>query len=233
MLGPILAGFTLGIIFPWVNDIVSSILDRRINLSQFTSTHLNDLLQGMFSALIGGAAFSLFIGIGNIVAGIEGNLPNQRRNLTTVGCNFTDDEIGKEYSHEFWKEEHAHDSALTKMFSLSYIWLPGVGFVSTLILGILFSAVVFLANRRKSNMRVNTKLMSQPFVKFWVWVFGQERMETVVDFVPFDFGDRMATLEKKEKAVLAASLPEYSEYSDMKLPRVAIISNDVSISRKN
>ncbi|KAJ6648014.1 Sodium-coupled monocarboxylate transporter 1, partial [Pseudolycoriella hygida] len=129
LLGPILGAFTLGMFLPWVNNM--------------------GILLGMFFSIL----FSGFFGLGSIIAGIQNILPNQRLNLTLEGCvcsngieeqycrDFPDNEYLKLPDNSHWKDND--DSVLVRMLTISYIWQPGVGTISTIVFGIFFSALVF------------------------------------------------------------------------------------------
>ncbi|KAG4068534.1 hypothetical protein HA402_004875 [Bradysia odoriphaga] len=167
LIGPILGAFTLGMFLPWVNN--------------------TGILLGMFVSIL----FSGFIGLGNIIAGIQDLLPNQRLNLTVQGCtcsngveeqfcrDFPDNQYLDLADNSHWKEND--DSVLIRMFSISYIWQPGVGTLSTIVFGIFFSALVILIDKSKRK-KVHAKLLSKPFIRLWNKIFGKSRMDNWIDY---------------------------------------------------
>lgn len=141
----------------------------------------------MFASIL----FSGFIGVGNIVAGIQDLLPNQRLNLTLQGCicsngeeqqfcrDFPDNEYLDLPDNSHWKDND--DSVLVRMFTTSYIWQPGVGTLSTIIFGIFFSCLVILFDKSQKK-KVHARLLSKPFIKLWNKVLGKKRMENWIDY---------------------------------------------------
>jgi sodium-coupled monocarboxylate transporter 8/12 len=182
-IGPILGAFSLGMFFPWTNDLGVSL--------------------GVAVSLI----FSLFVGVGNIFAGRAGNLPLDEQKLftTTAGCNLTalpeegiSSFIGQFYDrHEFgldeftraktdWKDDPKFQSFEIMMWSISYIWLPGIGGVTTLIFGLIFSAIINA--KAKGILKVNKSLLSKPFLRLWKLCFGQKHLDKWVDYDSPPFG---------------------------------------------
>lgn len=141
----------------------------------------------MFASIL----FAGFIGLGNIIAGVQDLLPNQRLNLTVAGCtcsngieeqfcrDFPDNDYLDLPDNSYWKENG--DSGLIRIFTTSYIWLPGAGVLSTIVFGTLFSLLVILIdkNRRK---KVHARLLSKPFIKLWNKVFGKSFMDEWIDY---------------------------------------------------
>lgn len=135
--------------------------------------------------------FSGFFGLGNIVAGIQDLLPNQRLNLTVQGCicsngeeqqfcrDFPDNQYLDLADNSHWKDND--DSVLVRMFSISYIWQPAVGTLSTIVFGIFFSALVILLDSSKKK-KVHARLLSKPFIKLWNAVLGESRMSNWIDY---------------------------------------------------
>lgn len=138
-------------------------------------------------------ALSAFVGIGNIIEGRNDKLPDQRLELSTDGCtriNKTDSSFfsfaDKIDEHSFrpqtdWKELHKDDSFALKIWSISYIWQPGIGCVSTLLFGAFFSFVIIAVNR-KSIKRVHKNLLSKPWLRFWERIFSQEKLSEWIDY---------------------------------------------------
>jgi len=167
LIGPILGAFSLGMFLPWINNM--------------------GILLGMCASIL----FSGFIGLGNIIAGVQNMLPNQRLNLTLQGCtcsngveeqfcrDFPDNEYLDLPDNSHWKDNG--DSILVRMFTTSYIWQPGVGALSTIVFGIFFSCLVILFDRSKKK-KVHAKLLSKPFIKLWNKVLGKSRMENWIDY---------------------------------------------------
>lgn len=145
-----------------------------------------------------------FVGLGNIIAGREGKVPEaeQRLQLCTNGCetepisrffrknmthgyNMISDYMEKEgpsiMAYSGWKEAHKDDSWALKVWSLSYIWQPGIGCVTTLIFGILFSYII-IALKKHPKEKVHTSLLSKPWLSLWEKIFGKESMSNWVDY---------------------------------------------------
>lgn len=141
--------------------------------------------------MVASIIFSGFIGLGNIVAGIQNLLPNQRLNLTLEGCmcsngeeqqfcrDFPDNEYLDLPDNSQWKNND--DSVLIRMFSTSYIWQPGVGALSTIVFGIFFSSLVILFKKNREK-KVHARLLSKPFIRLWNKVFGESRMQNWIDY---------------------------------------------------
>lgn len=135
--------------------------------------------------------FSGFIGLGNIIAGMQNVLPNQRLNLTLQGCvcsngevqqfcrDFPDNEFLDLPDNSHWKDNE--DSALVQVFTTSYMWQPCVGALSTMVFGIFFSLLVNLFCRSKRK-KVHVKLLSKPLIRLWNTVFGESRMLNWIDY---------------------------------------------------
>lgn len=141
----------------------------------------------MFASIL----FSGFIGVGNIVAGIQDLLPNQRLNLTLQGCtcsngveekfcrDFPDNQYLDLADNSHWKDND--DSALVRMFSISYIWQPGVGSISTIVFGLFFSILVILIDKSQRK-RVHARLLSKPLIRLWNAVLGKATMDKWIDY---------------------------------------------------
>jgi len=167
LIGPILGAFTLGMFLPWINNL--------------------GILLGMFASIL----FTGFIGLGNIVAGMQNLLPNQRLNLTVQGCvcsngeeekfcrDFPDNEYLDLADNSNWKDNG--DSVLVRMFTTSYMWMPGIGTLSTIVFGILFSLLVIAFDSSKKK-KVHARLLSKPFIKLWNTILGKSRMENWIDY---------------------------------------------------
>lgn len=141
----------------------------------------------MFSSII----FSGFVGLGNIIAGMQNLLPNQRLNLTLQGCVCSNGEV-QQHCRDFpdnkyldlpdnshWKDND--DSGLVQVFTTSYMWQPAVGALSTVVFGIFFSLIVnlFWPGKRK---KVHAKLLSKPFIRLWSTLLGESRMDNWIDY---------------------------------------------------
>lgn len=159
-LGPILGAYTLGMFLPWANDLGT--------------------LLGIFVSI----ALSGFVGLGNIIAGRNDLLPNQKLALESYGCDFIDPLINattlphSDVLRSAWK--HEEYSFAVKIWSFSYIWLPGIGGLSTVIFGALFSFIILNIDK-KSERKVNKSLLSKPFLRLWKKCFGEEYMANYVD----------------------------------------------------
>jgi len=167
LLGPILGAFSLGMFSPWSNNLGT--------------------LLGMITSIF----FTAFIGLGNIVSGIQGVLPNQRLNLTLEGCVCRDGDI-EQFCRDFpdnqylnlpdnshWKDNG--DSPLVRMFSVSYVWQPGIGGLSTVVFGIIFSYLVIVFDKSQRK-KVHARLLCKPFIRLWNRLLGEKRMLNWIDF---------------------------------------------------
>lgn len=132
-------------------------------------------------------ALSAFVGVGNIFAGRAGELPDQKLTLSTDGCPLVNN-TGSKTLNEIryvsigdWKEDHADDSGLMKLWSISFLWQPAVGILSTIILGMICSGIVILFQKNEPK-KVNHSLLSPPFIKLWQKIFGQKRINRWIDF---------------------------------------------------
>jgi len=177
LLGPILGAFTLGMFFPWVNNV--------------------GILLGMVTSIL----LSGFIGLGNIIVGRQDKLPNLRLDLTLRGCpcgngNGTAD-LREECSaflepedlhyldmkyDENWKD-FGNPGFFLKVWSTSYIWQPGIGELSTIIFGLIYSFIIIGLSKKKIK-KVHVKLLSKPFMRMWNALLGPERMKDWVDYDP-------------------------------------------------
>lgn len=141
----------------------------------------------MFASII----FSGFIGLGNIIAGMQNLLPNQRLNLTLEGC-VCSDGITEQFCRDFpdneyldladnsnWKDNG--DSILVRMFTTSYIWQPGIGGISTLVFGLVFSFLVILIDKSQRK-KVHAKLLSKPLITMWNKILGESTMQKWIDY---------------------------------------------------
>lgn len=138
-------------------------------------------------------ALSAFVGIGNIIADRNEKLPNQRLDLSTDGCERISKTISSNFSlaedidglslrsQTYWKELHKDDSFAIKIWSISYIWQPAIGCVTTLLFGAFFSFVIIAVNR-KSIKRVHKNLLSKPWLRFWERIFSQEMLGEWIDY---------------------------------------------------
>lgn len=144
-----------------------------------------------FSIILSG-----YVGIGNIIEGRNNNLPDQRLELSVTEClvrNIGSNVEGRplsdfdyqgnwSYTHASdWKELHTDDSFARKIWSISYIWQPGIGCVSTILFSIIFSYIIIAINR-KSIEKVHRNLLSKPWLRFWERILGQEKMSNWVDY---------------------------------------------------
>ncbi len=152
--------------------------------------------QGIMLALVVSIAISAFVGLGNIIAGINDELPNQKLPLLTSGCQLVNETAEELFTttpavlgHDLFASPHLRantawknrdDSFALRVWSISYIWQPGIGGLSTLFFGLIFSALVLL--RKKRAPRVNESLLSVPFTNMWKRLFGMEYLEKWVDF---------------------------------------------------
>jgi len=165
LLGPILGAFSLGMFFPWVNDLGAQL--------------------GIFCSIL----LTGFIGLGNIVISTMDKIPDQKLFLTTEGCereNMTT-QYYQHIEHDLskisfdWKDEEA--SFWVQLWSISYIWQPAVGIITTMFFGGFFSAIVNSKRsaKTKSN-RVKSDLLCKPILNVWLKCFGMNYMMNWVDF---------------------------------------------------
>ncbi|OXA57937.1 Sodium-coupled monocarboxylate transporter 1 [Folsomia candida] len=174
LLGPILGAFSLGMFLPWTNTL------------------------GTLLGLLASVVITGFIGIGNIVAEKLYLLPDMKLSLSLRGCSCTNstsietiimpcsDFISPQNLTQLdtfdsfdWKEND--DSIFIKIWSTSYIWQPGIGVVSTLFFGAVFSIIVTSINR-KHVKKVPARLLSKPFIKLWNKVIGDARMRQWIEY---------------------------------------------------
>ena len=154
--------FSLGMLFPWVNNF-------GVQLGIF------------FSVLVTG-----FIGLGNIVISMMDKIPDQKLFLTTEGCE-RENMATKYYEQDMskiafdWKDEEA--SFWVQLWSISYVWLPTVGFVTTVFFGGCISGIVNSKRSAKAkSAQVKSDLLCEPILKVWVKCFGMQYMMNWVDF---------------------------------------------------
>jgi len=139
-----------------------------------------------------------FVGLGGILAGRENKLPDQRLTLRTDGCALVGNETVTERSFNHnsffgrndlpdiiapgdWKEDHAGDSALIKIWSTSYMWQPAIATFVTFFVAMIVSGI--LVSLRKGNPpKVNASLLGKPFVALWRKLFGEKYLEKWIDF---------------------------------------------------
>lgn len=136
------------------------------------------------------------MGIGNILEDRNGKVPNQRLELSVRGCECTSDTsdaigtcsdlagdwVNSTYNHATdWKELSHDDSFVLKIWSVSYIWQPCIGCLSTVIFGLICSGIVIAINR-KSIEKVHKNLLSKPWLRFWEKIFGEDRMSEWVEY---------------------------------------------------
>jgi hypothetical protein len=133
----------------------------------------------------------LFQGLGSILAGrIAGKLPDQKLFLTTEGCDITNGTytFPNEYDPDFsafnftnpWKERE--DSWEIQIWSISYLWLPGLGIGFSIFFGLLCSGVVNLSTSPKERKLVPKRLFTKPLLKLWKKIFGKEYLKGWIDY---------------------------------------------------
>lgn len=83
----------------------------------------------------------LLLGVGSIIAGDRGDLPDQKLPLSTSGCYGLEPNVTftSLIAADSWKD--GNDSTLIKILSISYVWYPGIGCLSTIFFGIIFSLI--------------------------------------------------------------------------------------------
>jgi hypothetical protein len=135
-------------------------------------------------------AVTIFIGVGSIVAGNAGNLPNQKLPLSQDGCYlinsthstlspssfYTDPSIMKTSSPS-WKD--LEYSGLNNFLAVSYLWHPLITVVTTVLFGLAFSLII---NQFQKSKPVKIKYLTPIVLTFWVWVLGKKKLEGWVDF---------------------------------------------------
>lgn len=160
-IGPIVGLFSLGMFFPWTNNL------------------------GSTWALLPSVVLTLFFGIGSILKNNAGELPDQRLSLRTDGC-YVNETLSRSYidsSHYSfkqnveWKDESY--TTLTEVLSISYLWQPLVTLVSTVVFGLLFS---FIVNLFKKPTKVKAKYMTPIILSMWIWILGVNRLSNWIDF---------------------------------------------------
>jgi len=142
--------------------------------------------------IIPSLVITLFLGVGTIIAGNAGDLPNQKLPLRTDGCYLNTTESLRSYPIESmlmkantaWKDEEY--STLTNLFSISYLWQPMITLFSTVIFGLLFSLII---NVYKRSPPVKEKYMTPIIVSMWKAILGKERLESWIEFEEDDIND--------------------------------------------
>lgn len=142
---------------------------------------------GVIPALV----LTLFFGLGSILTGNAGNLPNQKLPLRNDGCylNNTEEEyifstLVNKIKTDDWKDKEY--SGLTNAFAISYLWLPVITILSTIFFGLLFSAIV---NMFKASPPVKSRYMTPIILSMWVAILGKKRLESWVEFEIEDEND--------------------------------------------
>ncbi|OXA58926.1 Sodium-coupled monocarboxylate transporter 1 [Folsomia candida] len=143
-LGPTLGLFTLGMVFPWANA------------------------WGSLAGLISGIVLVLTISAGSIID--SDSIPDQKLPVSTEGCPFyneTDHIIYPKadvFSSTSWKD--AEYSPWVKIISLAPTWYPGLGQLSTIFFGLIFS-MVFL---RFQNVKpVKREYLNTSILRLYEW----------------------------------------------------------------
>jgi hypothetical protein len=181
--------FSLGMFFPWANALVRRSKNCIIFLMGSRKMKANDLFlnstaKGSVMGVIVSLAMTLFLGIGSIIAGNDGKLPNQKLSLRTDGCylNETDSyDIDQNFlrTNVAWKEQDY--PGLDNIFAMSYLWQPLIPVVGTVVFGLIFSAIVNLL-RKTDPTPVKTKYMTPIILSMWVKLLGRKRLTKWIRF---------------------------------------------------
>ncbi|XP_021948921.1 sodium-coupled monocarboxylate transporter 1 [Folsomia candida] len=172
--GPIVGMFSLGMFFPWSNSLGS--------------------LLGIIPTL----SITLFLGLGSIMAGNAGNLPNQKLPLRTDGCYLNETTIfssnlNSPFSirdNDAWKDKEY--STLNTIFSISYLWQPLITIVGSVVFGLFFSIIV---NMYRKSPPVKSRYLSPLILKMWLKILGRTRLES---WIEFEDEDENANKTKKD-----------------------------------
>ncbi|ODN05898.1 Sodium-coupled monocarboxylate transporter 2 [Orchesella cincta] len=161
-LGPVCALFSLGMFFPFANSLGS--------------------LLGIICSLV----LTLFIGIGSIVEGNAGKLSNQKLSVSTEEC-YINETTNSFYSpndtapslrfNTDWK--NVEYSPLHNLLGISYLWLPAITIVGSIVFGLIFSMII---NTFKKPKPVKAKYMTPIIVSMWVKIFGEKKASEWIDF---------------------------------------------------
>jgi hypothetical protein len=140
-------------------------------------------LLGLALALV----ISLFFGIGAVLSGNAGNLPDQKLPLRTDGCYQNESvstmDILPLKESTFWKEQEY--STLDNLFAISFQWQPMIPVVGTIVFGLMFSIVVNIV-RKVESIPVKQRYLTPVTLSMWVNVFGKKGLSRWVEFDVFD-----------------------------------------------
>lgn len=133
--------------------------------------------QGSLVGTASGLVLTLMISAGAIIW--EDELPNQKLELSQAGC--VDAKLFNSYTmvyprNEDWKNNG--DSFLVKVISLAPTWFPGLGNISTIVIGLIFS---LLLRRFQDIKPVPRRYISPPVLRLYDRVFSTEYMNKWVE----------------------------------------------------
>ncbi|XP_035710979.1 sodium-coupled monocarboxylate transporter 2 isoform X2 [Folsomia candida] len=138
--GPTFGVFICGMFFPWTNNL------------------------GVSLALLISVAFMSFLGVGQTVYNNRGDLPLQFKDLD-MSCPADPNNgtfagfIEREYD---WKNKDW--DALTQIFSISPLWYPCYGIISSVVLGLIFS---FIFHKPSKVRPMESRLFIPIVLKLW------------------------------------------------------------------
>lgn len=93
-------------------------------------------------------------------------------------------------------------------FFFAKVWLPGIGGLSTVLFGTIFSFLIIAA---KGPVKVHAKLLSKPMVRMWTKFLGEEKMSEWIDTdekVLFGKEKENASSPDKDKNLHMMSIPK-------------------------
>lgn len=131
--------------------------------------------------MIASLATMVAFGAGVFIANGDKLLPDQRLFLNTSGCpsniSTTESPITLTDWHPInWKDND--DSVVIQILSISYIWYTAMGFLITVVLGLIFSFLTSFLVERESKLDYD--LFSPPMYKFWRAIF-RENIDSIVE----------------------------------------------------
>jgi len=136
--GPTFGVYVCGMFFPWTNNL------------------------GVSAGLLTSVIFMAFIGIGQTVYNTDLKLPIQWKSLETTCPAYTNNTEWSGFRELDWKSMEWND--LTQTFSISPLWYPCYGIISSVILGLLFS-IIF--HRKSKVVPMESRLFIPVALALW------------------------------------------------------------------